>query len=76
MSRFSFDFLRLEKMRAQSAGGNQPGKGANPAEMRALAKSMLDRMDEAKDISLSENHRRHDKYVADWRALAGPAKTE
>lgn len=72
MSRFSFDFLRLEKMRAKakSGGGKPPAKSADAAEMRALAKSMLDRMSEAKNISLSENRGRHNKYVADWKKLA------
>ncbi|MBO4286977.1 MAG: family 78 glycoside hydrolase catalytic domain [Kiritimatiellae bacterium] len=69
MSEFSFDFLRLERMHPKSLrkGADDP----RTAEAVALAKSLLERMEEAKNISLSESRARHNALVASWRELVG-----
>jgi hypothetical protein len=77
MSEFSFDFLRLERMnpkpmRKEVLFAPSPENDARIAETRALTKSLLDRMDEAKDICLSESRPRHDALIAGWRAYLDP----
>ena len=75
MTKFSFDFLRLEKLRGKAyrlfsfVAGGPVDDGARLRQIQALAKSMLDRMDEAKDISLSESRHRHNAILAAWRGL-------
>ena len=73
MSEFSFDFLRLERlnpkpMRKDVLFAPSPADDARIAEVKALTQSLLDRMAEAKDISLSESRARHDALVAGWKA--------
>ena len=75
MTRFSFDYLHLEKTRNKAqrlfsfVTGGPVDDGARLRRTQALAKSMLDRMDEAKDISLSESRHRHNAILAAWRGL-------
>ena len=42
----------------------------SPEENRALAKSLLARMDEAGDIRLALNRGGHDATVKEWRSIA------
>lgn len=77
MSEFSFDTLRLERMNPKPVPQEVlfapcPEDDARIAEAREIAKSLLDRMDEAKDISVSEERSRHDALVAGWKAIAAP----
>jgi hypothetical protein len=77
MSEFSFDFLRLERvpkpMRKDVLfAPHVADDDARIVETRALVKSLLDRMDEAKNISLSENRARHAALVAGWKAYLAP----
>ena len=75
MTKFSFDFLRLEKSRGRAyrlfsfVTSGPVDDDARFRETQTLAKSMLDRMDEAKDISLSEWRHGHQSLLAAWRAL-------
>ncbi|MBQ6142394.1 MAG: DUF4838 domain-containing protein [Kiritimatiellae bacterium] len=78
MSEFSFDFLRLERlrpkpMRKEVLFAPSPGNDARVAEVKALTQSLLDRMDEAKDISLSESRARHNALIAGWKEYVAPA---
>ena len=78
MSEFSFDFLRLERlrpkpMRKEVLFAPSPENDARVAEVKALTQSLLDRMDEAKDISLSESRARHNALVAGWKEYVAPA---
>ncbi len=78
MSEFSFDFLRLERMnpkpvRKEVLFAPSPENDARIAEVKALTQSLLDRMAEAKDISLSESRARHDALVAGWKACVSPS---
>ena len=79
MTAFSFDYIRLERLRrvtldftnrATSAGGSQ--LAATEEEMQTLARSLLARMDEAKDIRLSSGNvkDRHAATVRAWKAVA------
>ena len=80
MTAFSFDYIRLERLRRgkvldftdrpATAGGSQ--LAATEEEMRALAQSLLARMDEAKDIRLSSGNvkDRHAATVRAWKAVA------
>ena len=80
MTAFSFDYIRLERLRRgkaldftnrpTTAGGSQ--LAATEEEMRALAQSLLARMDEAKDIRLSSGNvkDRHAATVRAWKAVA------
>ena len=78
MSAFSFDFLHLERigMTLQRKdilfAPRTSADGARFAEQKALAKSLLDRMDEAKDIRLSESLPRHNALVAGWKSIVAP----
>jgi len=67
MAKFSFDYLRLERChwlldlrKAKSA--------VPPAKIKALAQSLLDRMDEARDIRLAEGDRT--ALVQEWKKIA------
>ena len=78
MSEFSFDFLRLERLRPKPVRKEVlfaacPDNDARIAEVKALAQSLLDRMAEAKDISLSESRPRHNALVAEWKEIVAPA---
>ena len=78
MSEFSFDFLRLERMnpkpvRKEVLFAPSPENDARIAEVKALTQSLLDRMAEAKDISLSESRARHNALVAGWKAYVSPS---
>ena len=78
MSEFSFDFLRLERLRPKPERKDvlfapSPADDARIAEVKALTQSLLDRMAEAKDISLSESRARHDALVAGWKAYVSPS---
>ena len=80
MTAFSFDYIRLERLRRgtvldftnrpTTAGGSQ--LAATEEEMRSLAQSLLARMDEAKDIRLSSGNvkDRHAATVRAWKAVA------
>ena len=68
MAAFSVDYLKLERLRPKLAEASDEEK----AEAKRLAKSLLERMDEAKDIRLSENLKRHDAILKAWRTLATP----
>ena len=83
MTAFSFDYIRLERLRRGKAldftGGTRScasGRaGARPSreeEMQTLAQSLLARMDEAKDIRLSSGNvkDRHAATVRAWKAVA------
>ena len=77
MSEFSFDTLRLERMnpkpmRREILFAPCPEDDVRIAETKALAKSLLDRMEEARDISLSEERVRHDVLVAGWKTIVAP----
>ncbi len=82
MSEFSFDFLRLERMNLKPSQKNdgtsapQDANDARMAEAKALAKSLLDRMDEAKNICLSEDKGRHNAIIARWKAYLAPLRQE
>ena len=78
MSEFSFDYLRLERLRPKPVRKDVlfapcPGNDARVAEVKALTQSLLDRMDEAKDISLSESRARHNALIAGWKEYVAPA---
>ena len=74
MGAFAVDFMRLERMRRRVDKVLILAKKSVAAEelkqAQALAKSLLDRMAEAKDIRLSESGGRHDDLQKLWRALA------
>jgi len=82
MTAFSFDYIRLERLRRVAldfTGGTRScasGRaGARPSredEMQTLAQSLLARMDEAKDIRLSSGNvkDRHTATVRAWKAVA------
>ena len=67
MAKFSFDYLRLE--RCHWLLDLRKTKAAVASEKtRALAQSLLDRMDEARDIRLAEGDR--SALVQEWREIA------
>ena len=74
MGAFAVDFMRLERMCRRVDKVLILAKKSVAAEelkqAQALAKSLLDRMAEAKDIRLSESGGRHDDLQKLWRALA------
>ena len=65
MAAFSVDYLRLERLRPTLDKASDEQK----AEAKRLAKSLLDRLDEAKDIRLAENYDRFGHIVWKWRTL-------
>lgn len=73
MGAFSVDYARLERMRrAEDKALCLAACAPNPSPLRqcqALARSLLARMDEAKDIRLAERRERHEEIVKAWRAL-------
>ena len=66
MAKFSFDYLRLERI--NKILYLRPGTENRLREKQTLAKSLLARMDEAKDIRIAETDRGGE--VQSWRALA------
>ena len=73
MGAFSVDYVRLERMRrAEDKALWLAARPPDPSPLRqcqALARSLLARMDEAKDIRLAESRDRHEGLVKAWRAL-------
>ena len=73
MGAFPVDFMRLERMRRKTDKVLFLAKKSVVADelkkTQALAKSLLDRMAEAKDIRLSESGSRHDDLQKQWREL-------
>ena len=73
MGAFTVDFMRLERMRRKTDKVLFLAKKSIAADelqkAQALAKSLLDRMAEAKDIRLSESGSRHDDLQKQWREL-------
>jgi len=73
MAAFSFDYLRLERMRGKVGKvlilARKSLANDELAKAQALAKSLLARMDEAKDIRLAEGHDRHNRIREEWREL-------
>ncbi|MBR2838465.1 MAG: DUF4838 domain-containing protein [Kiritimatiellae bacterium] len=68
MSKFSFDYMRLE--RSHKLLNLSKTRPLVPAEVRrSLAQSLLDRMAEAKDIDLAERDRT--SLVQEWKRIAG-----
>ena len=80
MGAFSFDYLRLERMRRDvdkavylSSDGIDVRK---LQEAQELARSLIDRMEEAKNIRLAENDTRNAFILRQWRELsARPPET-
>ena len=80
MAAFAFDYLRLARINPKPARREvlfaPDGAGdARVSEVGALARSLLDRMAEARNIRLSEGLGRHNALVAEWKALAAPLAT-
>ena len=73
MAAFSFDYLRLERLRRKVYKVlvlSQECRAVEKlAEAKRLAKSLLDRMDEAKDIRLTEEKAKHDGIIRQWKEL-------
>ena len=67
MAKFSFDYLRLERSNKLLNLSKAP-LPVSPATLKTLAQSLLDRMDEAKDIRLAERDRK--SQVQEWRRIA------
>ena len=76
MSAFSCDYMRLRRYLAQSETvvrfvPRSDGASRLESEMRKVAKSLLERMDEAKDIRLAEDGARNDEIRASWIRFLG-----
>ena len=67
MGAFSLDYMRLERLRRKVLF--LAGKSAADEKSKTLAKSLLDRMAEAKDIQLAESEKRHEQLQKEWREL-------
>ena len=67
MAKFSFDYLRLERCH-WLLDMRKTKSVLTPEKVKALAQSLLDRMDEAKDIRLAEGDRT--ELVKEWRTIA------
>ena len=82
MTAFSFDYIRLERLRRVAldftggtrcrASGRAGARPSREEEMQTLARSLLARMDEAKDIRLSSGNvkDRHAATVRAWKEIA------
>ncbi len=71
MTAFSFDYMRLERLRRDAdtrKNGQVPPAVAS--EMQQLARSLLARMDEAKDIHIAGPKEKNDEIVDAWKSLA------
>ena len=73
MAAFSFDFLRLERLRLKTdkvlVFARKSGAADDLAKAQGLAKSLLARMAEAKNILLAESASRHEQLLKEWREL-------
>ena len=67
MARFSFDYVRMERSH-KLLNLVKSRSGLPPETLKGLAKSLLDRMDEAKNISLAECDRT--SVVQHWKRIA------
>ena len=67
MARFSFDYVRMERSH-KLLNLVKSRSGLSPETLKGLAKSLLDRMDEAKNISLAERDRT--SIVQQWKMVA------
>jgi len=67
MGAFSLDYMRLERLRRKVLF--LAGKSAADEKAKTLAKSLLDRMAEAKYIRLAESESRHEQLQKKWREL-------
>ena len=83
MTAFSFDYIRLERLRRglhldltarprTRASGCVVAQPSHEDEMRTLARSLLARMDEAKDIRITNGDENHGQaaIIRQWRILA------
>ncbi|MGN0852330.1 MAG: DUF4838 domain-containing protein [Kiritimatiellia bacterium] len=73
MGAFGVDYVRLERLRRQVKDlwlSERPAGDAAFALRRQLARSLLARMAEAKDIRLAENLQRHGELVDAWERIA------
>ena len=68
MAKFSFDYLRLERCHWLLDMRKTTKSSVPPEKVKALAQSILDRMDEAKDIRLAEGDRT--ALVQEWKKIA------
>ena len=73
MGAFAVDYMRLERLRRKGDKAlwlsTKPVDASPLFAQKRLAKSLLDRMDEAKHIRLAESVDRHNQLVAGWRDL-------
>ena len=73
MGAFTVDYMRLERMRRKGDKVLCLARNSIAAQelvkMQALAKSLLDRMAEAKDIRLSEGGNVHEQRKREWQEL-------
>jgi len=80
MAAFSFDFMRLERTRRKVDKVlflSQRSKDFEKlASAKLLAKSLLDRMAEAKDIRLSESADAHERTKREWREFLSKSETK
>ena len=67
MSKFSFDYVRLERSH-KLLNLKKGNPSMSPTTLKGLAQSILDRMDEAKDIRLAERDRT--SLVQEWKRIA------
>lgn len=80
MTAFSFDYIRLERLcrgvrldfTKRDGHGNDEARPSQEDEMRSLARSLLARMDEAKDIRITNGEAKHRQAatIRRWKALA------
>lgn len=75
MGAFTVDYARLERGRRRGGGRllwltDNPRFVSEFRQAQGLARSLLARMDEAKDVRLSESVERHDALVREWKELA------
>ena len=77
MGEFSFDYLRLERIRQKVDKllylDKNPVSTAQLVEAKRLAQSLLDRMAEAKDIRIAENADSNSRIPREWRELVARA---
>ena len=73
MGAFTVDYMRLERMRRKGDKvlclARKSIAAQELVKMQALAKSLLDRMSEAKDIRLSEGGNVHEQRKREWQEL-------
>jgi len=80
MGAFGVDYMRLERLRRANDKVlcllPSPVADTTFELRKALAKGLLARMDEAKDIRLAESMDRHKRIVATWREIAARTAPE